>query len=124
MNKSLQQGKMYYSISEVAEMIGVVPYVLRFWEKEFPNIKPRKNRAGNRAYQTRDIERIMQIKKLLYEEGYTIEGARNYLKREGKGAIPAETPADSTASAIPIQGDKELLCEIRRDVEELLKLFP
>ena len=56
MSKDLQ-GKMYYSISEVAEMVGVVPYVLRFWEKEFPHLKPRKNRAGNRAYQPKDIKR-------------------------------------------------------------------
>lgn len=124
MNKALQQGKMYYSISEVAEMIGVVPYVLRFWEKEFPHIKPRKNRAGNRAYQPRDIERIMQIKKLLYEEGYTIEGARNFLKREGKGAIATEVVIESAPASTTGAGNKELLREIRHEVAELLKLFP
>src|SRR5512142_3063799 len=108
------QGKMYYSISEVAEMIGVVPYVLRFWEKEFPHLKPRKNRAGNRTYQAKDIQRIMQIKRLLYEEGYTIDGARQFLKREGKQAA-ADPSAEST---------RELLHQIRLEVEDLLKLFP
>jgi DNA-binding transcriptional MerR regulator len=107
------QGKMYYSISEVADMIGVLPYVLRFWEKEFPQIKPRKNRAGNRAYQARDIQRVMQIKRLLYDEGYTIEGARNFLKHEGKKKNNPD--AERT---------RELLHEIRREIEELLKLLP
>jgi DNA-binding transcriptional MerR regulator len=108
------QGKMYYSISEVAEMIGVVPYVLRFWEKEFPHLKPRKNRAGNRAYQAKDIQRIMQIKRLLYDEGYTIDGARNFLKKEGKQA--ADDPS--------VERTRELLHEIRLELEDLLKIFP
>jgi len=108
------QGKMYYSISEVAEMIGVVPYVLRFWEKEFPHLKPRKNRAGNRAYQPKDIQRVMQIKRLLYDEGYTIEGARNFLKKDGK-------PASIDSSA---ERTRELIHELRIELEDLLKLFP
>ena len=105
---------MYYSISEVAEMIGVVPYVLRFWEKEFPHLKPRKNRAGNRAYQPKDIERVTQIKHLLYDEGYTIEGARNFLKKDGKPA-PINPSPDK---------NKELVREIRVELDDLLKLFP
>jgi DNA-binding transcriptional MerR regulator len=113
MTKDLQ-GKMYYSISEVAEMIGVVPYVLRFWEKEFPHLKPRKNRAGNRAYQPKDIERVSQIKKLLYDEGYTIEGARNFLKKDTKPVSSEQSP----------DKDKMLIREIRQDIDNLLKLFP
>jgi DNA-binding transcriptional MerR regulator len=108
------QGKMYYSISEVAEMVGVVPYVLRFWEKEFPHIKPRKNRAGNRTYQAKDIQRITQIKRLLYEQGFTIEGARNFLKTEGKKAV-----ADPS-----VERTRELLHQIRVELDDLLKLFP
>src|SRR5512147_1026192 len=107
MNKPLQQGKMYYSISEVAEMIGVVPYVLRFWEKEFPHLKPRKNRAGNRAYQPKDIERVTEIKRLLYEEGYTIEGARNFLKKDAK-QVPSDQSPDK---------HKELIRELRHDID-------
>jgi DNA-binding transcriptional MerR regulator len=113
MSKDLQ-GKMYYSISEVAEMIGVVPYVLRFWEKEFPHLKPRKNRAGNRAYQPKDIERVTQIKNLLYEQGYTIEGARNFLKKDGK----------QTSIEPAVDKNKEIIRELRVEVENLLKLFP
>lgn len=105
---------MYYSISEVAEMVGVVPYVLRFWEKEFPHIKPRKNRAGNRTYQAKDIQKITQIKRLLYEQGFTIEGARNNLKKEGRQATD-DTTAERT---------RELLHEIRLEIENVLKIFP
>lgn len=113
MNKELQ-GKMYYSISEAAEMIGVEPYVLRFWEKEFPHLRPRKNRAGNRAYQAKDIQNAMQIKTLLYDQGYTIEGARAVLKRDGKQA-GADTQPEKT---------RELIRNIRHELEDLLKLFP
>jgi DNA-binding transcriptional MerR regulator len=113
MNKELQ-GKMYYTISEVAEMVGVEAYVLRFWEKEFPHLKPHKNRAGNRAYQAKDIQNAMQIKTLLYDQGYTIDGARTVLKREGRQA-GADTTPDKT---------RELLRNIRRELEDLLKLFP
>ena len=75
-----ERKKRYYSISEIAEMIGLKTHILRYWEGEFPMLKPRKNRAGNRAYTERDIKIVMIIKKLLYEDKYTIEGARKYLK--------------------------------------------
>ena len=113
MTKNLQ-GKIYYSISEVAEMIGEEPYVLRFWEKEFSQIKPRKNRAGNRIYQARDIEKVMRIKRLLHEDGYTIEGARNLLKREG-----AEAGADPRAEKV-----RAMLRDVRNEIEDILKIFP
>ncbi|MFH2054523.1 MAG: MerR family transcriptional regulator [bacterium] len=76
--------KLYYSISEVAELTEVKPYVLRFWEKEFPLLKPKKNRGGNRTYQEHEIALINRIKQLLYEEGYTIEGARQKLREVHK----------------------------------------
>lgn len=76
--------KLYYSISEVADMTDVKPYVLRFWEKEFPLLRPKKNRGGNRTYQKREIALVNRIKHLLYEEGYTIEGARQKLKETQK----------------------------------------
>lgn len=72
--------KVYYSISDVAEITGLEQYVLRFWEKEFSQLRPRKNRAGNRAYKKKDIEIVQKIQYLLYEEQYTIEGARKKLK--------------------------------------------
>ena len=72
--------KLYFSISEVAEMTSVKPHVLRYWESEFPELRPKKNRAGNRSYREKDIRTVMTIRDLLYQEGYTIAGARNRLK--------------------------------------------
>ena len=77
-----QQRRRYYSISKVADLTGLKQHILRFWESEFPILKPRKNRAGNRAYTERDIKIVQLIKRLLYEEKYTIEGAKNRLKTD------------------------------------------
>jgi len=71
--------KTYYSISEVCGQIGVEPHVLRYWESEFPLLRPKKNRAGNRAYRDKDIDVVKRIKRLLYEEGFTIPGAKKKL---------------------------------------------
>jgi len=73
-------GKMYYSISEVSDMTGVKPHVLRYWETEFPTLKPKKNRAGNRSYRPKDIKAILVIRDLLYKEKFTISGARKKLQ--------------------------------------------
>ena len=82
--------KMYYSISEVCRHTGLEPHVLRYWESEFPQLRPKKNRAGNRAYREKDIELVCYIKHLLYEEKYTIPGAKKKLQ-EGRGSeVPAE----------------------------------
>ena len=69
--------KLYYSIREVAGYTGVKAHVLRYWEQEFPTLRPKKNRAGNRSYRPRDIEEIVKIRKLLYEDGFKIDGARS-----------------------------------------------
>lgn len=76
-----ERSKRYYSISEVSEMMELKAHILRFWESEFSALRPRKNRAGNRAYTERDIKIVMLIKNLLYEEKFTIEGAKNRLKQ-------------------------------------------
>jgi DNA-binding transcriptional MerR regulator len=78
--KSLGIKKLYYSISEVAKITDLEQYVLRYWESEFEHLKPQKNRAGNRIYTNRDIKLILYIKKLLRDERYTIEGAKQVLK--------------------------------------------
>ena len=80
--------KPYYKIGEVCEMTDTQPYVLRFWESEFPQLAPRKSRSGQRVYEKRDVEMILRIKKLLYEDEYTIAGARKKLEDE-EGAIAA-----------------------------------
>ncbi len=78
--KSLGIKKLYYSISEVSKITDLEQYVLRYWESEFEQLKPAKNRAGNRIYTNRDIKLILYIKKLLRDERYTIEGAKQVLK--------------------------------------------
>jgi DNA-binding transcriptional MerR regulator len=78
--------KLYFSISEVCELLDVKPHVLRYWESEFKDLKPRKNRAGNRAYRARDIEILKRIKHLLYDEKFTIDGAKQSLEKV-KGSV-------------------------------------
>ena len=68
--------RAFYSIGEVCEMIGLEPHVLRYWETQFPELSPTRNRAGNRVYQAREVETIALIRRLVYDERYTIEGAR------------------------------------------------
>lgn len=74
--KRLEEGKLYYSISEVCGMTGLEQHVLRYWESEFPQLRPKKNRSGNRAYRSKEIKIIRYIKYLLYDELYTIPGAK------------------------------------------------
>ncbi len=86
------ESKPYYKIGEVCELTGTQPYVLRFWESEFPTLAPEKNRSGQRIYRQRDIELIRRIKLLLYEKEYTIAGARKVLESdiwdEEEGLLP------------------------------------
>lgn len=79
--------KLFYKIGEVSKIVGVEPYVLRYWETEFTFLKPRKNRSGQRVYIKKDVELLLEIKRLLYQERYTIEGVR---KRLGFDVVQAE----------------------------------
>ena len=76
--------KLYYSIGEVSDLTALKQYVLRYWETEFPHLKPNKNSAGNRIYRQNDIDNLLEIKKLLHEEKFTIKGAKQYLKTHKK----------------------------------------
>jgi DNA-binding transcriptional MerR regulator len=80
--------KQYFKIGEVAEIAGVEPYVLRYWETEFKSIRPEKTRSNQRLYRRRDVETVLQIKKLLYDEGFRIDGAKRRL-RELSGEEPS-----------------------------------
>lgn len=80
-----RQKKIYYAIGEVSQMVDVPPHVLRYWEEEFSFLRPPKRRTGARAYRDQDIERIRRIKTLLYDDGYTIKGARKRLRDEIAG---------------------------------------
>src|SRR6185437_8395499 len=76
--------KLYFRIGEVAKLCSLPPYVLRFWETEFPQLKPNKSSTNQRLYRRKDVENVVRVKRLLYEEGYTIPGARQMLKSEAR----------------------------------------
>jgi DNA-binding transcriptional MerR regulator len=100
--------KRYFRIGEVSRILGVAPYVLRYWESEFPQIRPQRASSRQRTYQRKDLETVIEIKRLLYEEKLTIEGARQRLKRmRGKGRAL----------------DRSLLDELRQDLDELLRIL-
>jgi DNA-binding transcriptional MerR regulator len=75
--------KLYFRIGEVAELVGVEPHVLRYWEREFRAIRPTKSAKGQRVYSRRDVENLMRVRELLYREGFTIAGAKKKLQRAG-----------------------------------------
>ena len=88
--KSLPTGKLYYSISEVSDLVGVKPHVLRYWETQFKMLRPRKNRAGNRSYRVKDVKMALRIRRLLYDQRFTIAGARRKIlddRQDGKDQI-------------------------------------
>jgi|YelNatPaOPRAMG01_1025707.scaffolds.fasta_scaffold10806_1 DNA-binding transcriptional MerR regulator len=89
--------KLYYKIGEVCDITGVPSHVLRFWEKQFPQLSPNKTQSGHRLYRRRDIEAVLQIKELLYEKKFTIRGARDFLSsaRKVRGeALPQHEPGE------------------------------
>ncbi len=103
--------KQFFKIGEVAEIAGVEPYVLRYWESEFKTIRPEKTRSNQRMYRRRDVEAVLQIKRLLYHEGYRIEGAKRRL-REQAGE-------EMSASAHQMLDDvRAALAELEKIVDE------
>lgn len=107
--------KLYYSISEVSKLTGLEQYILRYWETEFEQLKPGKNRAGNRIYTNKDIKLILQIKKLLRDEKYTIEGAKKNLL---DNIIDPSTQVDNgqtQSEKIIVQSPRS----IKKDLEEI-----
>ncbi len=119
--------KLYYSISEVADITGVKAHVLRYWETEFPTLRPKKTRAGSRRYRQADIDVVLAIKELLYERGFKIAGARKALRQE-KAVEPAAQPG-AVADA-PAQIDLDFahrataaqLAALRSELEAILSL--
>jgi len=89
--------KLYFRIGEVAQLAGVEPYVLRFWETEFPQLAPKKSGSGHRLYRRKEVEMVLEVKRLLYEKRYTIEGARLHFEQTRKrgGAASKSSPAAS-----------------------------
>ena len=103
--------KLYYSIKEVSELTELKPYVLRYWESEFPSLNPSKNRAGNRIYKKNDISIILNIKELLYDKKFTIKGAIEELKRSSNEDIRVRKIQDR---------DKSVLEEVRNELKSIL----
>lgn len=97
MMKDLSIPKLYYSISEVSRLTGVEPYILRYWENEFEELHPQKNRAGNRIYSNRDIKFILRVKELLREKRYTIDGAKHIVR--GERIVEARSQGDEGVAA-------------------------
>ena len=114
--------KLYYSIGEVSKMTELKAYVLRSWETEFKQLKPPKNRAGNRTYRQSDIDLIHFIKDLLYTKKFTIEGARHQLATEKDGKKEdVAAPVESVQQAAPAR--KETLLKIKQELETLLEIL-
>ena len=109
--------KIYFKIGEVSEIIGVEPYVLRYWETEFDLLKPSKAPSRHRLYKKRDVELLLDIKRLLYSDGFTIEGARKKLKENKK--------EEKNQLKLPLSDlkYKNALLKIKREMESLRKLL-
>ena len=108
--------KLFFRIGEVSTMLGLEPYVLRYWESEFPSLSPKKSGTGHRLYRRKDVELLLQIKHLLYEKRFTIDGARQHLLAEAKSA-----QKDIKQEQQPLFSDP--LPEIRRELSDILKLM-
>ena len=110
--------KLYFRIGEVSALLGVEPYVLRYWETEFPSLAPKKSGTGHRLYRRKDVELLLRIKSLLYEKRFTIEGARQSLQAESPKTKPAreKRPQRSLFAEDPLP-------EIRRQLTEILDIL-
>lgn len=107
--------KEYYSISEVCEIVGLKPHVLRYWETQFPVLNPSKNRSGNRVYQRKEIRLVLLVKHLLYDEKYTVEGAKQRIEQMRKGGDLREAAAEAMS--------EEALALLKDDLRQLLRIL-
>jgi DNA-binding transcriptional MerR regulator len=105
--------KLYFKIGEVAKLIGVKPYVLRYWETEFSILRPGKTRSKHRLYRRKDVETLLEIRRLLYSERYTIEGAKRRLRDAGRPG--------GEEGAVPREGG--MLARVREDLLELYRML-
>jgi DNA-binding transcriptional MerR regulator len=124
--------KLYFRIGEVSRLAGVKPYVLRFWESEFPGLGPKKSGTGHRLYRRKDVELVLEIKRLLYEQRFTIEGARKHLDSRIKPADmpkPKAAPKKEKRQQPQVQQalfggpSPETLESIRKELEDILRLL-
>ena len=113
--------KRYFTIGEVSELCGVKPHVLRYWEQEFTQLKPVKRRGNRRYYQHHEVLLIRRIRELLYEEGFTISGARNRLDNVLHGEDKAEPAPRAARAAAPAAGQAGDLSALKRELREVLE---
>lgn len=113
--------KLFYKIGEVCEFTGTQPYVLRFWESEFPQLAPTKSRSGQRLYRRKDIDLVLEIKQLLYQEGFTIAGARKKLGMpEGTNELEDLFDRPTPAASSP---EKVTMRSLRDDLRDILRVM-
>ena len=112
--------KLYFKIGEVSELLGVEPYVLRYWETEFPVLQPKKSGTGHRLYRRKDVEMLLRIKHLLKEKRYTIEGARQTLQLEARAPKASRNPKPRVQTEL---FSSDPLPDIRRELQEILLLL-
>ncbi len=121
--------KLYFRIGDVSRLAGIKPYVLRFWESEFPSLMPKKSGTGHRLYRRRDVETVLEIKRLLYDRRYTIEGARKFLEDRSKAepqldARPARKAKRSQAELFPDPAPAAAMLEkVRTELRAILKVL-
>ena len=123
--KDLSIKKLYYSISEVSKITDIEQYVLRYWETEFEQLKPQKNRAGNRIYTNKDIQLIMYIKELLRDKKYTIEGAKKILEdyTHGKTIQVNKTTKQLSVEESESQEEETDKPSLKKDLEEIKNIL-
>lgn len=109
--------KLFFRIGEVSTMLGLEPYVLRYWETEFPTLSPKKSGTGHRLYRRKDVELLLRIKHLLYEKRFTIDGARQYLQDEARSMHQKDIKQEQQALF------SDPMPEIRRELAAILKLL-
>src|ERR1700687_291529 len=120
--------KLYFRIGEVSRLAGIKPYVLRFWETEFPSLGPKKSGKGHRLYRRKDVELVLEIKRLLYDKRYTIEGARKFLDTRTRESAPRTGDGAAAKKSGRSQGDlfrdpSPVLQQMRKELTELLELL-
>jgi len=115
--------KLFFKIGEVCEITDTQPYVLRYWESEFPALAPAKNSSGQRIYRRRDIETVLRIKQLLYDEGFTIAGAKKRLESEMQGRVETPQATPSGNGGGDGAGRDDALKQVREGLREILTLL-
>jgi DNA-binding transcriptional MerR regulator len=119
--------KLYFRIGEVSRLAGIKPYVLRFWETEFSSLGPKKSGKGHRLYRRKDVELVLEIKRLLYDKRYTIEGARKYLDARSREVVVKSADGSTgkpSRTQPPLFNDAAPAFEaIRKELSEILQLL-